>query len=69
MALAKNWDGGDGLTEDREKLLEVEAGEEVESERLRLKVIVRKVVGIEKYLRMAVAWFVRCMNSSGSRWR
>lgn len=45
MALAKNWDGGDGLTEDREKLLEVEAGEEVESERLRLKVIARKVVG------------------------
>ena len=37
MVLLGWWDGGDGLTEDREKRLEVEAGEEVESERLRLK--------------------------------
>lgn len=36
MVLLGRWDGGDGLTEDREKRLEVEAGEEVESERLRL---------------------------------
>lgn len=36
MALSNKFVGGEGLTEDRENMLDVEEGEEVESERLRL---------------------------------
>lgn len=48
MVLEKYWCGGDGLTEDREKLLEVEAGEAVESDRLRLKFILRSWRVVER---------------------